>query len=85
MEEVTLLCVECGQPVTPEEAFPVELAHADGTSEVAIFHAGLDKMCVLKWSSKRLESAGNKLALILLIYKDIFDEAKKANEQLRNH
>lgn len=58
-------CTECGEPVKPGEAFVCDMEHQDGTTEVAVFHKGLDKMCAFKWSARKLEEANRKLEAIL--------------------
>jgi len=65
-------CTECGEPVFPFEAYPVEITHFDGRpDEIAIFHADWRKMCPLKWAANRLEAANAKMLRILEIAESI--------------
>ena len=74
---LSLPCSECGEPVFPWEATPLEVSHFDGRpSELLIFHADWTKMCSLKWSAKRLEAANDKLEKILAIYKSLYLPSK---------
>jgi hypothetical protein len=61
----TVACLACGEPVKPEDAFLSEIEHPDGTTEVAVFHAGIDRMCPLKWAGERLQAINRKLEAIL--------------------
>jgi hypothetical protein len=62
-------CYECGQPVKPEQAYPCEIENLDGSTEVVVFHVGLDRMCPMLWAAKQLQRINNKLeaALNLLL------------------
>src|SRR5271157_4014016 len=42
---IAVPCAECGEPVRPEDAFPVEIERPDGASEVAVFHRDFTKLC----------------------------------------
>ena len=79
--QIEMPCAECGEPVFPYEAYPVEITHFDGRdSEIAIFHADHVRMCPLKWATKRLDASGEKLRKML----DIYDEIKASDPRLTN-
>lgn len=69
--EIMLPCTECGELLLAFEAYPVDISHLDGTSEIALFHRDYTKMCALKWAMKRLDAAGKKLREILDLFENI--------------
>jgi hypothetical protein len=66
-------CHECGEPVLPEEAYLFEFSKRDGTTDIAVFHKGIDRMCPLKWAAERLESISGRLEAILALFKYVDD------------
>jgi hypothetical protein len=64
-------CYACGEPVKPQDAFPCELENLDGTTEIAVFHSGIDRMCPLKWAGDQLKRINTKLEAILVIMDEV--------------
>jgi len=64
-------CYACGEPVKPEEAYLCEIERMDDTTEIAVFHATINKLCPLKWAAKRLGEINTKLEAILDLMKTI--------------
>lgn len=69
----TVACHACGKPVKPEEAYLCELTKRDGTTEIAVFHKGIDYMCPLKWAAERLENISGRLEAIIALFKYVDD------------
>lgn len=63
---VEYVCAECGEVISPADVYAVDLEHfRTGTKQTTYFHSSMAKGCALKWSTKRLQAAGDKLKAIL--------------------
>jgi hypothetical protein len=74
-KQITYTCIECGEEIAPGEVYSCPIEHMDGSSETAYFHSDLKRSCPLKWSSKKLIAAGEKLRKIL----EMFDGESKTS------
>lgn len=63
--QLTSKCAECGEEIAPGEAFLANVEHIDGRKETLAFHSEFGRMCVDRWTGKRLESAKKNIRKML--------------------
>ena len=69
-------CLACGEPVKPQDAYLCEIEGMDDTTEIAVFHSGIDKLCPLRWAGEQLRLVNDKLEAILAL----MNEAAKGTD-----